>query len=322
MQFDSGKENKSQYTMTTKKIKLRAFKIANNELTQSNSNLLNTLTTRLNETIANDRRMVLNQEDIKREEDLISDFNASRNFLTGVVLRITHAEDVPNIPDQFLEHKKISINELDSIDSESSIIYKEHYYFLLNNEFVITNLRGNLPVKRFQVYLNWILEELRGDKIFELTPVVSELKRTQLRDLRSIIVTDSSVNSEHLEETTGIKQLNIPHTILSTLFNDVNTLDEMIEQNIISAVVTLKFKKPKSVSKDEYQKFMGAYLKPISETDDISFMTKNNGRVTGSEILKTKNVDIELTDTSKISEPALYQEMEKFLSELTNENRT
>lgn len=305
-----------------KQVKLRAFKIENNDLALSESDLQTKLATLLDETIANDRRMQLNQDDIKREEDLISDFNATKNFLSGVMLRITHAEDVPNIPDQFLEHKKISINELDDIDPGSSVVYNGHYYFLLNGKYVITNLRGNLPIKRFQVYINWFLEKERGDKLYEITPIVTEHKVTQLADLKGIVVKDSDIHPDSPQEETGLKRLNLPEKLLPDLFKDVTNLDEMIEKNIVSAFVTLKFRKPKGVSKEEYQKFMGAYLKPISETDDVSFLTKKNGRITGSDILKTKIVDIELTATNKISEPQLYQEMEQFLKEVTNENNT
>ncbi|MDR1883882.1 MAG: hypothetical protein LBR26_14030 [Prevotella sp.] len=89
--------------------RLRAFRIENNEITQSNSGLLGNLANRLNGSTAEIRRMQLNAEDIKREEDLISDFNVNeQNFVSGVILRITHTENVLNIPDEFLQHEKIS----------------------------------------------------------------------------------------------------------------------------------------------------------------------------------------------------------------------
>lgn len=303
-----------------KSIRLRAFRIGNNDLTKTKSDLFEILRKKLIGSKAESRRMQLNLEDIKREEDLISDFNESKNFISGVVLRITHSEDVPNIPDDFLQYEKITLNELERIESGTSIIYKEHYYFLVNDEYLITNLQSNLPIKRFQVYINWFLEEERDGKIFEITPIIIPQSETKLSEIKKIIVKDSSVNTTKDQQSAGNKKFILPLRILKDLVSDVKSLDEIIENNIISAELFIKFTKPRKMSEDEYQKLMGAYMKPISETDDVSFATKKNGIIKGSEILKTKVVDIELTETKKINEPHLFLEMEKFLSELSYEN--
>jgi hypothetical protein len=298
--------------------RLRAFRIENNEITQSNSGLLSNLANKLNGSKAENRRMQLNAEDIKREEDLISDFNVKeQNFVSGVILRITHAEDVPNIPDEFLQHEKISINELDTIEAGNSIIYKDHYYFLLNNDFIVTNLQANLPIKRLQVYLNWLLEKERGIALYEFTPMVVPQKETKLSDINKITVKDTTVNTN--KQDTGHKKFALSLDLLIDLIKDVSSLDQIIENNIVSAELLIKFTKPRKMSEEDYQKIMGAYMKPISETDDISFSTKKHGTIKGSDILKTKIVDIELTETNKINEPQLYQEMERFLNELKSE---
>jgi hypothetical protein len=298
--------------------RLRAFRIENNEITQSNSGLLSNLANKLNGSKAENRRMQLNAEDIKREEDLISDFNVNeQNFVSGVILRITHAEDVPNIPDEFLQHEKISINELDTIEAGTSIIYKDHYYFLLNNDFIVTNLQANLPIKRLQVYLNWLLEKERGTALYEFTPMVVPQKETKLSDINKITVKDTTVNTN--KQDTGHKKFALSLDLLTDLIKDVSSLDQIIENNIVSAELLIKFTKPRKMSEEDYQNIMGAYMKPISETDDISFSTKKHGTIKGSDILKTKIVDIELTETNKINEPQLYQEMEKFLNELKSE---
>ncbi|MFV0377996.1 MAG: hypothetical protein ACK5JD_11935 [Mangrovibacterium sp.] len=304
-----------------KNLKLRAFRIENNEITQSNSGILNNITNKLQGSIAETRRMQLNSEDIKREEDLISDFSISQQkFVSGVVLRITHAEDVPNIPDTFLKHEKISINELENIEAGTSIIYKEHYYFLLNNDFVITNLQSNINIKRLQVYINWLLEKERASMLYEFTPIVVSQNETKLSDIKKITVKDKTVNFMDKQDDTGHKKFALSLDLLTDLIKDVSSLDKIIDNNIVSAELLIKFTKPRKMSEADYQKIMGAYMKPISETDDISFSTKKNGVITGSDILKTKSVDIELTETNKINEPQLYQEMEKFLNELINEN--
>jgi len=303
--------------------RLRAFRIENNEISQSNSRLLNNLTNRLNGSVAETRRMPLNSDDPMCEEDLISDFNINgQNYIYGAVIRIMHSEDVPNIPDEYLKHEKISMRELDTIKDKagSSIIYKEHFYFLLNDEFVITNLQSNLPIKRLQVYFNWLLEKERGNILYEFTPMIVPQKETKLSDINKITVKDTTVNFSDKQENTGHKKFALSLDLLTDLIKDVSSLDQIIENNIVSAELLIKFTKPKKMSEDDYQRIMGAYMKPISETDDISFSTKKHGTIKGSDILRTKLVSVELTETNKINEPHLYQEMEEFLNELKNEN--
>lgn len=70
------------------------------------------------------------------------------------------------------------------------------------------------------------------------------------------------------------------------------------------------------MSEEEYQRLYGAYLKPISDIDNISFKDKNGNQIKGKDVLKTKNVNIETTETGELVEPQLNQEMIRFLNEL------
>lgn len=79
----------------------------------------------------------------------------------------------------------------------------------------------------------------------------------------------------------------------------------------------LKISKKKNKAK-ENEKALSAFLKPVSDTDGIELITKN-GKVAADNILKTKSVSIELTESKHISEAQLFQEMEKFLNELSYE---
>ncbi len=304
----------------SKLLKLRAFNIENNEITKASSDLFDNLKKKLSGSKAEERRMLLNEEDVKKEEDLISDYEMKKDYVFGVVLRITHSEDVPNIPETLLQKETFSIFDLGKIDATSSIIYRNHYYFLISKDYVITNLQGNIPIKRLQVYLNWYLDEERGAKYYEITPKIVCNVETKLADIKKITVKDNSVLFNAPKDTHERKITNIKREVLSSLIDDTGSLDDILEQDIISAELSIKFKKPTKMSVEDYQKMMGAYMKPISETDDVSFITKKGGRIKGSEILRVKSVEIELTETNKINEPELYQEMEKFLLELLNEN--
>ena len=80
-----------------------------------------------------------------------------------------------------------------------------------------------------------------------------------------------------------------------------------------------EIQKVELMENEDYEKLLGAYMKPISDADGVTFKLKNGKKITGSNILRTKNVEIETIDDVRISEPALIQEMEEFLRELNSE---
>ena len=68
---------------------------------------------------------------------------------------------------------------------------------------------------------------------------------------------------------------------------------------------------------EEFKKIFGALLKPISEADQIILKNRKGESIKGSEILKIKSVEIEMTENKFLVEPKLHQEMARFLDELT-----
>ena len=112
----------------------------------------------------------------------------------------------------------------------------------------------------------------------------------------------------------GILNLDFMH------YTTVGSLEMSDEPNkILSAQLLVKFTKPRKMEEEDYEKLLGAYMKPISDADGVTFKLKNGKKITGSNILRTKNVEIEMIDDVRISEPALIQEMEEFLRELNSE---
>jgi len=306
-----------------KKQKLRAFKVSNNHIDQPHSGLLDVFKKILKESKANDRRMALNQDDIRTEEDLLADYNIAKLHASGVMLRMASKGDSPIITGSFLQNEKISVTELNKAEDDDSFSYINHYYFVLDNKFIVSNLQSNFKIKRFQVYLNYLLSEGRGSSLFEFTPIVTSELKTKLSDLKKIIVRDDSVSTDDGSQDTStinnrrlsIKSLNI----LKELMNDVDSLEQIAKNNIISAELFIKFTKPRKMPDSEYQRVMGAYMKAIDEADDVVFETKKYGRIKGSEVLLTKEVEIEMTESGMIVEQELFQEMELFLNHLRHE---
>jgi len=314
-------------TSHKKNLKLRAFEIQNNELSQSNSGLLSILSQKLRGSVAQNRRMRLNVDDPKNEEDLVSDYDVKENYLVlGVVLRIMPSDDVPNIPDELFDQEKIEMNELDTIHTQSSNIYKEHYYFMLNNRYLITTLSSNKPITRFQTYINWLLDKERGTKLFEFTPIIKPAPEVRLGDLKEIKISDTSirtvsnggVNNSNDDFVQKIK--NLGKEAISFFLNDTQNFSEIELEQIVSAELLIKFAKPKKKDEENLKRSLSALLKPISETDNVVFRPKKGPAIKGCDLLWTKSVEIDTTETNKISEPQLFQEMEKVLSELENEN--
>ena len=297
----------------SKKIYLRAFKIENSDITRSSLDVKELLEAKLGSTMVSDRRMTLNSND--NEEDLICDYHVSNNFVFAAILRIKPSGEMPNIPDALFNDNKFLISELDELEVESSIVYKDHYYFLMNNEFLITNLPRTTTIARLQTYINYILEEERESTIYEFTPLIKQSPQYRLQDLKTVKIQDPAINvldgDEGGSETRSLSLWSVMDLLSSVRGIDSHKLDQ-----IVSAELTLKFKKPRDMSANDYQRIIGAQLKPLSDAENVTFVPKVGSPVKGSEIMVTKNVEIEQIESGKLSEQHLRQEMELFLREL------
>lgn len=307
-----------------KSIKLRAFRLENNEISKSDCGLLSILSDKLKCTVVGDRRMILNPEDPAHEEDLLSFFNERDNIcLFGICIRLMPSKDVSNFPDELFKVNKIEMSELDAIKESSSNVVKDHYYYMLDNDHLIVNLPSNITIMRFQTYINWLLQNDRGKTLFEFTPMITEAPQFKISDIKNIKIQDTTVNplnKESKESSQGLFKKNISLDIIKEFLTDVKSLDEVKLSQIVSAELLVKFtRKPKDMTKEEYEKLMGAYLKPISDIDNLVIVPKKGAVAKGKDILRVKAVDIEMTETGKISENQLLQEMEKFLRELKDE---
>ncbi|HHE0255324.1 TPA: hypothetical protein ACOZ3K_002660 [Yersinia enterocolitica] len=325
-----------------KDITLRAFEIKNPHISKASSDAKSILVSRLVEVkVAKDRCMILNNDDPNKERDLISYFKdspASKSIFC-TMLRISSENDVQHITDTLFEKETFTMDDIETAHIDTSAICKNHYYFALNDDFVVTNLALNKTIIRLQTYLSWFT----NNELLEFTPLISPKDKTKLSDLKSIIVRDpeplapsvpvADVGSEqhqinNLPATTeAYKTIRLGKKVIEIIKNTISeasTLDDITLSQMISAELLIKFKKPRKMSEDDYKKILGAYLKPVSDLDNVTFKRKDNKtEVKGKDLLLTKSVNIETTQSGKIVEQQLLQEMSKFLIELGNEkNRT
>ncbi len=307
----------------SKNIVLRAFKIKNPNLSTSSKGVREKLENALDNGCAKDRSLVLDPNDIKKEQTLISNFDSygQKQSLFCTMLKMELTDNVQQIPERLLNLPKFTIDELDKQSLNTAGVYKEHYYFSMLNDFLVTaQLPMNRTIKSLQTYLSWFLK----DETIEIYPMIERLDNYKLSDLNTAVFKDSSkyksVRSSNLanDDTIGSKVKQISMDMLKSLFKETDDFKEIEQlESIISAQLRITFKKPSKMTEEDYEKILGASLKSIADLDDVQFKTKDNKKIiSGTELHKTKTVNIELASNGSIIEEQLKQEMARFLNEL------
>ena len=306
-----------------KSIILRAFKIENNDLKFERSPILSLLGSKLEEsTKAEDRRIQLNQDDPNEESDLISDFDISRKdlFIFGTMIRVAASKGTPNLPDALFDQKKIPFSNLNKLELREKFIYRSHFYFATDGRFLVVTLPSNRTITAFQAYINEYLKTERRNHLFEFTPLIIDSPATSISDIKSIKIRDShvkikpSVNDGISISSNSFrtKLLKVKEDFLRTILKDSPDLEKILDDGFISAELLIKFSSKKS---HEAQKYLGAVLKPIADTDNIEIKTAS-GTIKGSSLQKSKPVEIGITESNMLSEAELSLAMECFLKEL------
>ena len=309
-----------------KSIKLIAYKIENSDLFKSEADLWSKLKAKLvPELQVAQRRMVLNVNDPDKEEDLVCYFKneGEEKPIFCTMLRIAIGNNVQHINDALFKKNKFTISELNTTMIDAEAVYKHHYYFSVNNKFLVTNL--SYTITRLQTYLNWLL----GD-IFEITPMISSATVQEIGNVESVTFSDPALNAQNNTKSKKPSSENKSFNLndlgtfaidyIKSALSDTQQLSDAQLKNIVSAYLVIRFRKPKKGDSDDIKKALGALLKPIADLDNVSIKPRNSSKqIKGSQIQRTKVVEIETTDNKFINEVQLEQEMHKFLHELENE---
>ncbi len=306
-----------------KKLTLRAFRIENPDLTNPHSGILGLLQQVLTpESTAAGRRMPLNAEDPDR--DLLANFTWATNntYMFGMMLRIIPADNGGVLDESLFERPTITMADVNAGNAEQSQ-YKDHFYFAINNNYVVTSLSGNLNIDRLQTYINWLLREVRGERLFlftELTKMPEGVPYNQISDIQFVGGgnTISSVPTENGSSTISTSLGNITNEVLEKLFGqDTENLEKIRSNQLVEARLFIKLKrKPREMAQDEFQRVMGAIATNITNDSGIVVRTKDGNKYTGAEIKIKKPVSIECIESNRIVEEQLKQEMELFLNEI------
>lgn len=309
-----------------KDIILRAFRISIGDTEVSNAvNIFDDLKVKLGGSESSSNRcMILNPTDPNNEKDLISDYHEviiPKSFFC-TMLRIVPGEDAQHIPDELLEQKKFSMDEVEELQESHNLpnLCKESFYFSTCGHYLVTNLRGNKTIKDLQTYLSWLL----GNDLLILTPMVNIPDDIPMQDISNITFSDGYIDSSfegevvktQSSQTRSFNLKNMAASIIDDLFGDTQDLSDIDLERIIEANLIVKWSKPKDMSKEEYEKVMGAMIKPVADLEGMTIKPKKGRLIRGEEIPKTKVVKVAHTSSGKIVEMGLQQEMSKFLNEL------
>lgn len=305
-----------------KKLTLRAFKIENPSLTEPHSGILGLLQQMLTpESTVAQRRMPLNAEDPDR--DLLANFTWATNnaYMFGMMLRIIPADNGGVISEELFNQPTITMAQVNAGNPGQSQ-YKGHFYFSLNNNYLVTSLAGNINIDRLQTYINWLLEGVRGERLFqftELTKLPDGVQLSQIKDIQFVgggnIV--SATPSENEQTTFSARLGNLTDDLLGQLIGDTSSLAEIQSNQLIEARLFLKLKsKPKEMAQETFQRVMGAIATNVTNDSGLVVRTKDGNKFTGAAVKVKKPVSVECVEANRIVEEQLKQEMELFLSEV------
>lgn len=300
-------------------IKLRAFTVSQDEnIMHQLSRIVPVFNKKLDNTKAKDRMLKRSSNKEDKEHDLISSYKFDNNTAFGVMLRVELDSTSPQVPNALLASQSFALSDLQG-DNKESTIYKNHYYFCLNDTHLVTNLPGNSTIVGFQTYINWLLDS--ATMPYEITPLCKSTPDVKLSDIKEIVFEDDSIllspqrSSKTSNDDTTDRLINIAWEGVKTLLSETIDLSEEELKRVVSARLLLKIKKPRGMSEEDYQKKFGAILKPVSDTEHLHYVSKSGQRLKAETIAVTKSCNIETTGRGFLAEEQLRQSMISFLNE-------
>ena len=231
-----------------------------------------------------------------------------------MMLRVIPAENGGMISEELFEQPMITMAQVASSSSSESQ-YKDHFYFALDNNYLVTTLSGNINISRLQTYLNWLLESVRGARLFEFTEMtkvpdgvpLSQLKEIQFIGGGSVTTTRPTEG----EQNFSLSLKDLSSSVLRSVVCDTTSLDTILEKRLIEAQG-----KPRDMAEDEFHQVMGAIVTNVTNDEGLILRTKDGNKYTGAEIKVKKPVSVERIEANRIVEEQLKQEMERFLGEI------
>nr|DAX30710.1 MAG TPA: hypothetical protein [Caudoviricetes sp.] len=296
------------------KVKLRAFLVLSSDLTSPEGALLEELrrALELRPTIRRRKRQI---NDIDSEVLSAFDWGPSRRYLFGTLIRIRR-DDLRNpLSDQILDKTSFDIRELS--DHHEGETYKDHFYFLSDGKYLVTNLPGtSSPTSRIATYINWLLDETREDRLYDLQPAVRPPEALPFKKIKEIELGNGGT-SISIQQERSIFELtqDVLRDLLPNL-PGIGDAQEVIDNGLVRARLVLRFNdKPRDMDRETYQELVGGIAAIGNDELGITVVGKDGRKYNGSDVRVTTEVIVEMV-SQQIDEEALKQQMEAFLREI------
>lgn len=297
-----------------KTITLRYFDVNHTDrLTTPSTTLVNRIIKRLSSAASN-RMMPINKKSSDKH-DLISNYLNfdSGKAIAGTYIRITDSKDVPIIKKEILDQQQFSISSINENASDDEKTCLDYFYFCLTDKHLIITLDGRSSIARFETYINWLLSTAETGEDISFIPIVDESKLS-IADIKQITVGSSynfTISNDKEENNISYrsKVFGVASDIIKEFFSDTPDFDDLMKSNICSADLVIKFSKPRIMSKEEYlKKTAGVILKPLEDPDGIKFASKGK-KISGSQVLKSEDVEVDSDNNGALSEQNVYLTM-------------
>ena len=303
--------------MEKKKVTFRLFVIKNEELTHDSSDMKEVLRTKLDSINANSRLIPVRDDVDCQEKDFLSSFtpatgtNPDSDYVFGVIMRLKPAKGIKALPDNFLQRLELKETDLEDIpEIAGKIVCSYLYHFLIKGKYLITDLPQKMTISGFQRYINKILV----NRSYGFTPYLL-IKNIKLSELNSVTFSDSFVQQQEQNNKFSLQKMTMK--AIRYISPSVKSLRKILDDNMVSAKMTVNFSRPKGMSDEQYSKKLSAILAPVQDLQNVHFSFANGMTLSGANLVFTKKV--ELSEENGITPLTYITSMKRIIDSIDEE---
>lgn len=273
--------------MATKNRTFYAYKIVNETVSHATSGLRNDLQQKLTSAYDNFGNRCKPIADGSPVEDVLACYiplAQTPDGISGEMWRIAPSEDMPKIPRELFAQAEVKAEDVpdDPNVSPTDKSRLDLHYFLISDDILISSFPPSRSVA-FAKYLNELLTIYRGGRVYKFDPLVILPADIKLSDISSVTFSDKPI-LENGKIKSGKSKFGIFKTgglVLKNMFDDYGNTNDLINQKILSATMTLKLSKPRKMSDEVYQQKLSAILKPLSagDAEGVTFKLKDGKEI-------------------------------------------
>ena len=280
--------------MAKKNVTYRVFEIKNNELTEDASGLKDDLRESLKNSKI-EKRLIPVKDDDDTLKDLLGAFVPSteapdKDYFYGVMMRLKPAKEIKALPDNFEQLTELEESKLQEIkEIAGKTVCSNLYHFLIKGKYLITDLSQIQTISSLQKYIAKLLTK----ESYAFVPHLVN-KDLHLKDVKTVTFKDSLsfLNNEE-EEERGFSLKKTVTSAIKYISPNVNRLNKLMGEHIVSARMTIDFERPRSMSVKDYEKKLGAILAPVEDLDSVYFTLKGGMKLMGADLVYTHKETIE-----------------------------